>query len=309
MLRSPLTSIVFGFLLLLPLAAAGASEPANGSDMHQHGAPTDPDGPMTGHDHVQMGHGEQGHDMNARGKDSPHVHPVATDRKAEIEEKLGERVPLDLPFVDEDGRAVTLGSLIDRPTIIAPVYYRCPNVCNFLQGGLAEVLGKLDLQPNDYRIVSVSFDETETPRDAAASEKIYRAAMHGSFPDQGWHFLTGGKPAIDRLTEALGYRFYRVGVDFVHPVVVAVVSGDGTITRYLHGTRYLPMDVTLALMEAGEGKVGSTVRRLASLCFSYDPDKKGYTFNILRVTGVAVLLLAGGLFLALVFGGRKKRKH
>ncbi|PLX83043.1 MAG: SCO family protein [Desulfuromonas sp.] len=259
--------------------------------------------------HEEMEHHGAPHAMEGKEDSQPHVHPVATDQKAEVEEKLGAKIPLDLPFVDEDGRAVTLADLVDRPTIIAPVYYRCPNVCNFLQGGLADVLGKLDLKPDEYRVVSVSFDETETPKDARASEKIYRAAMHGAFPEQGWHFISGGKPEIDRLMDALGYRFFRVGVDFVHPVVVAVVNSDGTITRYLYGTRYLPMDVTLALMEAGEGKVGSTVRRLASLCFSYDPEKKGYVFNILQVSGVAVLLLAGGLFAALAFGGRKKRKH
>lgn len=291
---------------LLPAAMdhAEQSKPA-GAHQHHMADSTKADSGQ----HEGMEHHGAPHAMEDKENSQPHVHPVATDQKAEVEEKLGKKIPLDLPFVDEDGNAVTLAELVDRPTIIAPVYYRCPNVCNFLQGGLAEVLGKLDLKPEEYRVVSISFDETETPKNATASEKIYRAAMRGAFPEQGWRFLSGGKPEIDRLMESLGYRFFRIGVDFIHPVVVVVVSSDGTITRYLHGTRYLPMDVTLALMEAGEGKVGSTVRRLASLCFSYDPEKKGYVFNILQVTGVVVLLLAGGLFAALTFGGRKKRKH
>jgi len=90
---------------------------------------------------------------------------------------------------------------------------------------------------------------------------------------------------------------------------VVVLAPGGRIVRYLEGTRFLATDLSLALLEASEGRVGSTISRLASLCYSYDPERRGYVFNILRVTGIVVFLCAGVLFLVLMFGGRGRRKR
>lgn len=240
-----------------------------------------------------------------------HVHPAPPPPSVEVglEERLGEYVPLDLPFRDEEGRPVTLGELIDGPTIIAPVYYRCPNVCNFLQGGLAQVLPEVSLEPGrQYRVLSVSFDETEGPDLARRSKATYFAAMRSeTFPAGAWRFLTGEPGNIRRLTESLGYRFRRQGVDFLHPVAVAVVAPDGKIVRYLYGTRFLPMDLTLSLVEASQGKVGVTVKRVLGFCFSYDAENRRYVFNILRVSAVVILATAGTFLAFLLLGGRKKK--
>jgi len=226
-----------------------------------------------------------------------------------LDEKLGAQVPLDLQFVDETGQAVTLAELVDRPTIIAPVYYRCSNVCNLLQAGLAEVLPQVNVQKDQLRILSVSFDPEETPAEARGSMRIYQGMLRDRFPAGNWHFLTGKQAEIDALMGAIGYHYVKDGRDFVHPVTVAVLSPQGKIVRYLGGTRFLPMDLTLAVMEASEGRIGTTVSRIAQFCFKYDPDKKGYVFNVLRVAGVVVFASAGGLFLFLAFAGRKQRRR
>ncbi|BCR06055.1 cytochrome-c oxidase [Desulfuromonas versatilis] len=227
-----------------------------------------------------------------------------------VEERLGESIPLDLSFTDEEGRRVLLKELISRPTIIAPVYYRCSNVCNFLQVGLARSLPELKLKPGeDFQVLSISFDETETPHWARNIKRIHMAAMGGKFPEQSWRFLTGELEDIQRLTEAAGYRYQRQGVDFLHPVAVFVVTADGKIVRYLYGTSYLPMDLTLSLMEAAEGRVGPTIRKVVEFCFSYDPANKTYVFNLLRVSGTIVFLTAAGLLTFLVVTGRRKNLH
>jgi protein SCO1 len=241
-----------------------------------------------------------------------HEHPAAPTivpaTQIGLDERLGEHIPLDVTFHDETGQAVSLQELIAGPTIIAPVYYACPNVCNFLQGGLAMVLHEVALKPGEqYRILSVSFDETETPVQAAQSKRNYLGAIRGDFPPDAWHFLTGDEGEIRRLTDAIGFRFQRQGVDFLHPVAVVVVAGDGKIIRYLHGTRFLAMDVTLALVEASEGRVGATIRRVASFCFSYDPENRRYVFNLLRVSGSVIFLAAGSFLAFLLLTGRKKK--
>ncbi len=227
-----------------------------------------------------------------------------------IEERLGGQIPLDLVFRDASGQPVRLGDLVTMPTIIVPVYYRCPNVCNFLQGALARALPQVRRTPgSDYRVVSISFDETETAADARKARAIYYQAMNQAFPPEGWSFLTGEQPAIAALTDAAGYRFRREGQDFLHPVALFVVGSDGSISRYLYGTSILPMDLTLALVEAAEGRVSPAIRKAVQFCFSYDPRNGKYVFNIFRVSATVILLTAGGLFAFLVWTGRKSAKR
>ena len=241
-----------------------------------------------------------------------HVHPVATEdsaAKVGLDEKLGTHIPLDLTFRDEQGQPVRLGDLITMPTVIAPVYYRCPNVCHFLQGDLARVLPGLKLKAGtDYQVISFSFDENEQPALAERSRNTYYAAMKNQYPEKAWRFLTGDLDTIHKLTDAAGYRFQKVGTEFLHPVVFFVVSPDGMIVRYLHGTHVVPKDLTLALYEAKSGKIGTTIRKMVQYCFSFDPEQKTYVFNVLRVSATAILATLAIFAAFLVFGGNKSKK-
>jgi protein SCO1/2 len=235
--------------------------------------------------------------------------PLSQDAGATVglDERLGAKIPLDITFRDETGRPVRLAYLVAGPTIILPVYYSCTNVCNFLQGGLASVLPAVKGTPGEaYRVLSVSIDETETPALAAKFKKMYLTSMKVPFPDKGWRFLTGDAQSIRRLTDAAGYRFQRKGRDFIHPVASIVIAGDGTIVRYLYGTTFLPKDLTLALLEAREGKVGATIRKVVGYCFSFDPKGKTYVFNLLRVSAT-VVITSTGLFLFFLIRTGKKR--
>jgi len=258
------------------------------------------------HASLQEKHDDSGHNMAMH----EHVHPPATPvAGVGLDEKLGDTIPLDLVFVDESGARVRLADLINKPTIIAPVYYRCPNVCHFLQGDLARVLPQLKLiAGSDYQMLSISFDETETPELAKRTRDTYYTAMSTPIPDGGWRFLTGDSDTIHALTDAAGFRFARSGSDFLHPVVFFVVTADGRIVRYLHGTRVLPKDLTLALYEARDGHVGTTIRKMVQYCFSYDPAQKTYVFNLLRVSATVILATLVVFLIFLIYGGKKKKR-
>jgi protein SCO1/2 len=237
--------------------------------------------------------------------------PTPAEAAVGVDEKLGFRIPLDILFRDENGHSVRLADLINGPTIILPVYYSCTNVCNFLQGGLARVLPAIKRTPGkDYCVISISFDETETPQLASRYRRMYLTAINAPFPEQGWRFLTGDAANIRRLTDAAGYRFQRSGRDFIHPVASLVVAGDGMIVRYLYGTTFLAKDLTLALAEARQGKVGTTVRKLVDFCFTFDKNNKTYVFNLLRVSATLVILCSGAFLAFLLLTGKKRpRRH
>jgi protein SCO1/2 len=240
--------------------------------------------------------------------------PVANASNAEettvgINEQLGSKIPLDITFRDEAGKPVRLAELINGPTLILPVYFSCTNVCYNLQWGLAQVLPKIKSKPGEeYRVISISFDEHDSPELASKFKRVYLRSMHAPFPEEGWRFLTGDAENIKRLTKSVGYSFQRRGRDFLHPVASLIVARDGTIVRYLYGATFLPKDLALALIEARDGTSGTTIRKMMEYCFTFDPGQKTYVFNLLRVSATVVILCAGGFLVFLIVTGRKRKR-
>jgi len=225
-----------------------------------------------------------------------------------IDEQLGEQVPLNLTFFDEDVKTVPLKDLLDRPTILALVYFECPGICTPLLNGLTEVLGKLDLKPGvDYQVLTISFDPTETPKMAKGKRQSYVKQLKKPFPESAWHFMTGTQKNIDRITDAVGFRYKRQGEqDFLHAAVLTILSPDGLVARYLYGTSFLPFELQMALAEAAAGRTGKAANRVLLYCFSYDPVGHKYLLSVTRITGLVTLLFAGSFGLWLFLTGRKK---
>lgn len=237
---------------------------------------------------------------------SAHVEQPGGPSTIGLDQRLGQYVPLDLTFEDETGQAVSLRQLIHKPTILALVYYHCPNVCSLLLQNLAQVLDKLPADPGkEYTVLSVSFDETEKPALAFQKKKLYLKMIEKPFPEDVWRFLTGDKESIREMTDAVGFHFKRVGEDFEHPVVLIILAPDGKIVRYMFGTDPLPFDLRLALVEASQGRIGPAISKVARFCFSYDPKGKKLVFNMLKVTGTVTLLFALSFVVFLFFKGRK----
>jgi protein SCO1/2 len=120
----------------------------------------------------------------------------------------------------------------------------------------------------------------------------------------GWHFLTGREPEIDRLAETVGFRFVYDPVEqqYAHAAAIFVCTPDGRVARYLYGIEYPSKRLKLGLLEASEGKIGSTIDRLIMYCYHYDPSSRRYSpvaMNIMRVGGGAtasILVVALGMF-------------
>ncbi len=234
---------------------------------------------------------------------------LADDGKVELIEQLGKKIPLDLDFTDSSGTPIKLSELVDRPTLIVPVFYNCRNVCNMMLGGLSSVLPDVKLEAGEsYNVVTFSFDPEETPAMAAHSKQTFLTAMQAPYPKEAWTFLTGNQDNILKLTDSAGYYFKKEKDDFLHPIAAFVVTKDGTIVRYLIGTRFSPIDLSMALLEANEGRIGKPIRKALQFCFSYDPEGRRYVFNLMRISGTVILLTLGSFLLFLILSGRKKKK-
>lgn len=226
-----------------------------------------------------------------------------------VDEKLGQSIPLDAVFLDEAGKPVPLRALITKPTLLLLVYYECPSICNPLMNSLVETLNRTDIEPGrDYQVLTISFDETETPALAARKKENYLKSFQRPFPPEAWRFLTGDKKSIDAITDAVGFRFVRTGRDFNHAGVITVLASDGKITRYLHGIQFMPFDIKMSLIEASKGKTMPPLNRVLAFCYSYDPEGRKYTFNLLKVAGISMFTFIG-LFVAwLVITSKRQKK-
>ncbi len=225
-----------------------------------------------------------------------------------IEEKLGSFVPLDTVFTGEDGRQVRLRELVHTPTLLALVYYRCPNACDSLLIGMADAVRLLSAAPGrDYALLCISIDERETPADALKAKRIALESIQGPFPPEAWRFLTGGPDSIRAVADAVGFRFRRNGDEFDHPLGLVVLSPAGKVTRYMTGTDFLPVDLSMSILEASAGRVGPTIAKVLRFCFSYDPQNHRYVFNTLKVSAILIALMVLGFGLYLGLSGRRRQ--
>jgi len=235
---------------------------------------------------------------------------------AEFEEHLGGIIPADLVFTDENGHDVRLGDILDKPTILSMVYYDCPGICTPLLNEVADVLGKSSLDPakQPFQLLTVSFEPHDTYEMAAAKRANYLKLVGRDLPPETWRFFTGDQANIDRLTEAVGFRYKRAGQEYTHPGGIMMIAPGGKITRYLYGTQFLPFDFQMGVYEAAQGKVTPTTARLLNFCFSYDPEGRTYVFNLARVIG-SVMLISVIFFVIFLFfstrriRGRKAHAH
>jgi len=223
------------------------------------------------------------------------------DSEINIDEHLGSQIPLNVSFLDSDGNKVVLKDIVNKTTILAFVYYKCPGICSPLMAEISNVVNESDLEPGkDYRIVTISMDDRENPEVAHEKKQNFLSMINKPFAKDDWKFLTGDSVSIHRVTEAAGFHFKRVGTQFIHTTSLIFLSPDGKISRYLFPNydkkgnfMVLPFDFKMAVIDASQGKVMPTVGRLLAFCFSYDPAGKKYVFNLLNIFGAGTLFLVG----------------
>ena len=241
----------------------------------------------------------------------PTTPPAVAAERADIEEQVGVVLPAKLVFTDAAGTPRELGSLLTRPTILALVFYRCAGICNAVQESLAAALSEIPERGGvDYTALVISFDETDTPQASRQKQSDLLQILGPDYPAAALQFLTGDRATTEALLAATGFHVIRVDDSFVHSGALIVAAPGGKIVRYIHGSQYLPSEVSLALAEAKAGRAGFSVGRQASVCTTGDPASRRRALTLLRVGGLA---MTAGLLVVLAFmlgfGSRKKGGH
>ena len=222
-----------------------------------------------------------------------------------VDERLDAQIPLELRFRDENGTDLTLASLFqgDRPVVLVLHYSDCPMLCALVLNGLVDGLQQLAWTPGkEFDVASVSINPLETPQRARLTKQRYVRSYGRPETAAGWHFLTGSQASIERLAEAVGFRYKYIEADgeYAHAAVLILCTPRGRVSRYLYGVQFPEQTLRLSLVEAGEGKVGSTLDRVLLFCFHYDADAGRYgpvARNLMKLAAgmTCALLLLGML--------------
>lgn len=239
----------------------------------------------------------------------PPVEPARPEvlSRAGFDQKLNAQIPLDLEFLDETGRTVTLGDYFGhKPVLINLAYFNCPMLCTLVINGVVEAVREVSFLPGqDYEILTISFDAREGHELAAAKKATYLTELDRPGAESGWHFLTGDAASIRTLTEAVGFRFAwdEKQQEFAHASGILVATPSGRLSHYLYGVLYAPRDVRLALVEASSGRIGNPVDQLMLFCFHYDPVAGKFSAGVMTVVraGCLATIATMALFLVTMF--------
>jgi protein SCO1/2 len=223
------------------------------------------------------------------------------DSPIDVIEQLGDYIPLDTIFIDGSGETVTLKDLFQKniPTILTLNYFECPMLCTLVLNGLAESIEKLTLNAGEeYQIITIDINPNESTAFANQKKKNYIAGYNLKNIKNNWHFLTGDQESIKKVADSIGFIYYydKDRDEYMHPAAISVLSPEGKISRYLYGVQFLEKDLKLSLLEAGEGKIGSTLDKIILSCYTYNPYKNTYTLfatNVMRFGGILTIIFLG----------------
>jgi protein SCO1/2 len=199
----------------------------------------------------------------------------------------GTRLPLDAVLRDDAGQPVRLAALFDRPVVLVPGYYTCPNLCSTVFEGVLQALALTGLGAGEYRLVGLSVDPRDGAASAAARKRAYAALLPGGARDL--MLLTGDAATLARLQAALGVRTVadKDTGELAHAAGFVVVDADGRIARAFSGVRFDPA----ALRDAVRAPAPSFGQQVLMLCAHFAPASGRHTAAALAAVRAGVLLL------------------
>jgi protein SCO1 len=238
--------------------------------------------------------------------------PVA---KIGVDERTGAKLPLEVSFTSSRGERVKLGEVLGNgtPTLLVLAYNRCSMLCSLVLRGAADLVKNTSQRlGDDFSVVTVSIDPSETPHEAARAQQAI--VERAGYPGQGsrWPFLVGDKSDIDAVAGTLGFRYeYDPKTEqFAHPAVLFAIDADGKVAGTLHGIRHDPEQAWALL--SGASTAASLGPASAVLnCFRFDALGRKYGPWIQRLfqAGAASVLLALGAAVVVLARRERQRKR
>lgn len=223
-------------------------------------------------------------------------------------QRLGNQLPLDVPFKDQDGSDVSLRTVLHgKPAILLAIFYRCTGVCSLELDNVVGVLTKLTDKRvgKDYDVIVLGIDPKETPDLAKAKlAQILATSPKLKGTNKGWHLLTGSLNNIRTVTGPMGFFFtYDESKDRVnHPAGLSFITPSGVVSSYILGARYAPDVVSMDLATAAKNQIGVKSQDIFFGCIHIDPltgHRSIVIQNVLKVAGIVTVIALSLMLLTL----------
>lgn len=235
-----------------------------------------------------------------------------------IDERLGDSVPLDATFRDQDGQVTTLGAVLegDIPTLLTFNYSNCPALCSLHLNGLVAALAKSKFEVGaQLRIVTIVLAPDEPTADALRTRDRYLAKLRelgGKGRPSGWTFLTAvgadDDRQIHRVADAVGfgYRYIPTQREYAHPAVTIALAPSGKVMRYVNGVAPDAGELDQTIVRAGVGETSTAAGFLAA-CLHWDAARNSNRWGGRVMKIAALLFLAlGGLALGVLVARNRR---
>jgi protein SCO1/2 len=221
----------------------------------------------------------------------------------DIIERLNAELPLEATFQDHTGKTIKLGDLFtgERPVLLQMGYLKCPQLCNLVLNEMTGTLQDMEWTTGkEFDILSVSIAPDESYELAAAKRTSYVLMYDRRNSGKGWNFLVGPEDSSQAVADAVGFQFNKQpDGEYAHAAGLFVITPEGRVSRYLYGATHDPKTLRFALLEASDGRIGSTLDRFILWCHVYDPDSDSYVLFAVRLMqlggGLTLVILATGL--------------
>ena len=175
-------------------------------------------------------------------------------------------------------------------------YYRCPMLCAWCSTACWNHSRNWSDRREQFEIVTVSFNPFEGPELANLKRQL-PGGLRPAAAANGWHFPVGRKDAIRGLLDTTGLASNATKpAASTFTAAIMLCTPDGRISRYLYGIVFEPRTLRLSLVEASEGKIGTTMDQLLLFCYHFEGGE--YTLaamNVARAGALLTLLILGSV--------------
>jgi protein SCO1 len=256
--------------------------------------------------------------VRTAGAQGPGMAPTSTlevkEEAASMVDRIGATVDPDLKFTDERGYPFQLRQLFpgQQPVVLMLGYYRCPAMCGTVLEATFKALSDVRLEPGqDYRVLSVSIDPTETAEMAKDRKDRFLPKLLKTGGDDAWRVVVGDEANIKALTESVGFHYYwsEHTNQFAHPPALVFLTPQGKVGRVIVNTWFDPEDLRLAIVETSGGALGTFWDQVKLNCLTFDARTSTYSLTamtLMRVGGAVTVVV---LFTMIVIMLRKERRR
>jgi protein SCO1 len=160
--------------------------------------------------------------------------------------EIGEMLP-DMPFLDQNRKAIRLQDFRGKALVLTFIYTRCPlpNYCPLISDNFAQLQKRLNKEfAGRFQLLSLTIDPAFD-----TSEILKSYAIRHDADETSWTFATGSAEELNRAARWFGLTREDAGGLINHDLRTVLVSPEGKLVQIWKSNVWTPYEVQRAVRE------------------------------------------------------------